>query len=178
MMPAVSMFGSDNTVLWGAMAFFVVIGPISAVALALVSNRATNKYRIEEAKRQDAVAAKLVAANESVAVAARETLSVVKETAGLTKVVHTLVNSGKTEGLETERRLSGVALALLREMIEVKKSGNELPTIEKLAEIEAFKSRIAELDEILAERAKQGTMAEVLTENIELQGRIDRGVPG
>lgn len=175
---AASMFGPDNTALWAGMAVFIVIAAVSPAALAIVSGRIAARNRaedhanlIEERRRQDRVASLLVASNEAVAAATKETISIVKETAAVTRVVHTLVNSKTTEGLETERRLSHIALALLVRM--------PAHSQEDAEQADALRMRIGELDAILVERAKQLSMVEVQTENIDLRREIDhRDAPG
>jgi hypothetical protein len=97
--------------------------------------------------REDAVAARLLAANERVARGTRITGEKLD-------VIHELVNSSLEAALRGERDANVATLAFMREVVALKRLNGHEPGVETLAAIEALGNRIAELNAMLADRRK------------------------
>jgi CO dehydrogenase/acetyl-CoA synthase alpha subunit len=110
--------------------------------------------------RQDAVAAQaaeaarlLLAANERVA-----------RTAAVTNrkldVIHTLVNSNLTAAMQAEHDATVRTLAMMREVVDLRRAAGNEPSPETLAAIEATETRIGEQTAALDDRLAQTALAE------------------
>ena len=75
-------------------------------------------------------------------------------------VIHTLVNSGMTRAMEAEHAATERELAGMLEIIELRRSLGQEPTIESLAAVKSIRGRLAELTGALAERRRQEAIAE------------------
>jgi hypothetical protein len=128
--------------------------------------------RQEQASRTEEAAALLLASNLEVA-------NTAKITNGKLDVIHTLVNSSLTGAMQSEADAVARELAMMLEVVELKRAAGKEPTEEVLAAIDATKAKIAELHAKLADRLKQ---AEIVTEQ-EKESResgvgIERGKDG
>lgn len=115
-------------------------------------------------ERQDAVAAQaaeaaslLLDANERVA----ETAAV---TNGKLDVIHTLVNSNMTAAMQAELDATVRELAMMHEVIDMKRAAGAEPSVAALAAVEATATKIDELQVTLADRLKQNEKVEALVE--------------
>ncbi len=88
----------------------------------------------------------LLAANERVA-----KTSLI--TNGKLDVIHTLVNSNMTTAMKNQLDATRATLVMMLEVVAIKKAAGEEPAVETLAEIDATKAKITELESLLADRA-------------------------
>jgi hypothetical protein len=79
-------------------------------------------------------------------------------------VIHTLVNSNLTAAMQSEHDSVIRELAMMLEIIELKKASGAEPSIDALSAVEATKSRLSELAAKLHDRITQ-------QEKVELQLR-------
>jgi hypothetical protein len=139
---------------------------MSPLLMAWLTNRNRAQEKTEDYARQDAVAAKaelaarkvaeaaelLLASNAQVAKAADEAS---KATNTKLDVIHTLVNSNMTAAMQAELDSRRIALALMLEVVELKKTAGSSPTAEALEAVGAAKGKIVELEAALNDRLKQ-----------------------
>lgn len=130
-----------NTIAIAVLALFVIASTfVSPLILARMQDRKHDKDKEVDYKRQDAVAkqameaaALLLAEQQKTALLLLDNNRVVAETAAGVKsdlqAIHTFVNSDKTDSMVRE-------LALLREIVELRKQGGAGPGSDILAEIE------------------------------------------
>jgi len=138
----------------------ILSATVSPIIMSLINNRNRRKEKQEDYARQDAVAEQaakaaklLVAANERVADTA-------KVTNGKLDVIHTLVNSNMTAAMQAELDARLENLALLLEVVEMKRAAGHSPNEETLVLIETTKRKITELKSSLGDRLKQSSEAE------------------
>lgn len=102
---------------------------------------------------RDAETARVLARNTEKAVAATENLTKnVDKVSRTADIIHTLTNSKLTD---VSRQLRDVSKELL-----VEKKKNRHPSIDDLAAIKALEQKIADLDDLLADRATQNAKVE------------------
>ncbi len=128
---------------------------ITPVSMALITARTARRDKLEDYARQDAVAAKaaeaaklLIAANVRVEASARGTSDKLD-------AIHSLVNSNMTAAMQAELDATVRELAMMREVIELKRTAGKEPSPESLAAKEMTKTRIAELTAALNDRRTQ-----------------------
>jgi hypothetical protein len=150
---------TDWTAIWLAL-IAMATGIGSPFILAWQLHRNSAAVRRADWARQDAVAAKaeeaarlLLAANERVSEDS-------KITNGKLDVIHELVNSSMTAAMQGEHDAMTRELAMMREVIALKKANGHAPSVETLGTIEATEARIAELNAMLADRSKQSAPKE------------------
>ncbi len=172
----------------------IVIALIAAIAglgtvaspliLSYMSNRQRRAEKLEDWAREDRVAAQaaeaarlLLAANERVARTAADTNARVARTAARTDAkldaIHTLVNGGLTAAIQAEYNATVRQLALMREVVELRRVAGRTPSEpspEAVAAIEATAARVDELRTALADRAAQTDIAE---DNLDASGTED-----
>jgi hypothetical protein len=167
--------GDTNTFILGVLVALSTF--LSPLLMAWLTNRNRQQERAQDFARQDLVAerANLVAvdlvkrqddAAEKAATAARLLLAAnerVAQTSKMTNdkldVIHTLVNSNMTAALKAEFDATERELTMMIEVVELKRLGGHLPTVESLAAIEATRVKISELRSTLDDRAKAGASA-------------------
>jgi Mg2+ and Co2+ transporter CorA len=125
----------------------LVASVLSPLLLAWQLNVSAIEDRDANWAREDAVAARLLASNERVARGTRITGEKLD-------VIHDLVNSNLESALRGERDANAATLAMMRELVALKRANGHEPSIETLAAIETLENRIAELDAMLADRRK------------------------
>lgn len=103
--------------------------------------------RNENYARQDLVAKRLQEATERAASKAQETNNKLD-------VIHTLVNSNLTAAMQSEHDAIVRELAMIYEVIDLKKKAGHKPTVEALAAVKSTETRLSELHEQIAERMK------------------------
>lgn len=103
--------------------------------------------RAENYARQDLVAKRLQEATEKAA-------SKVEETNNKLDIIHTLVNSNLTAAMQSEHDAMVRELAMIYEVIDLKKKAGHKPTVEALAAVKATETRLAELHGQIADRLK------------------------
>jgi len=134
---------------------------ISPVMLQLLSSWAANRAKKVEAEirkaereedyaRQDKVAALAAVANKVVAEAAVVTNTKLDQ-------IHVLVNSNMTEAMQAELNATKREVAMMHEVIELKKASGKDPLPMALKAVEATDKRIAELEAAIAERNRVAT---------------------
>lgn len=143
---------------------------IAPILLAVIAYRQRRQEKFDEYTRQDQVAArvedaarKLLQRQDEVAAKAAEAAKLLlannervaadaeKANAKL-DVIHTLVNSNMTAALQSEMDATTRELAMMREVVELKRAAGSDPTTEVLAAIEATKMKLGELAATLADR--------------------------
>jgi hypothetical protein len=87
------------------------------------------------------------------------------ETSGKLETIHELVNSTLTHAMQSEFEAVGRELSVMREILELRRSGGQEPTQAALAAIAATETKLAELDAALADRAAA-------------QARVNKGAGG
>ncbi len=118
---------------------------LSPLAMAWFTARTKREEREQDWARQDIVAARLLVSNKQVAENTRITN-------GKLDVIHMLVNSNMTAAMQNEHDAVIRELAMMREVIDLKRAAGQEPSIEVLAAIEATEAKIAELKIVLSER--------------------------
>jgi len=122
--------------------------------------------KTEEVAKQAAEAAKILSEQQAKTSArAEEVAELLSRNTTTTnnklEVIHTLVNSNLTSSMQSEHDATRRELAMMLEVIELKKVAGLVPSIETLAEVEATKIKIAELSARLADRTAQQAKVEV-----------------
>ncbi len=142
-----------------AMGSVFASGTLAPIAIAVVQYRINRAERIENNTRQDTIANRasevairaeetaklLLAANERVASDTRATNSKLD-------VIHTLVNSNMTAALQAELDATVRELAMMNEVVELKKVAGHKPGPETLLAINSTAARISELKSTIADR--------------------------
>jgi hypothetical protein len=145
--------------------FFGVLTASMPVWLARQASAARAAEKAADYARQDVVAAKV----EEAAKAAREVSQTLAATTKTTNdkldVIHTLVNSNMTAALQAEYDATTRELAMMHEVIEVKKTMGREPTEMALAAIKATEEKLGELRATLDDRLKQAKVVEVQQSN-------------
>jgi hypothetical protein len=108
---------------------------------AVMASRATE----EVAAKADEAARLLLDENRKVADRADQTIEKLD-------IIHTLVNSNMTAAMKAEMDATVRELALMREIVAMKKTSGQEPSVETLAAIEATGAKIAELSASLSDR--------------------------
>jgi alkanesulfonate monooxygenase SsuD/methylene tetrahydromethanopterin reductase-like flavin-dependent oxidoreductase (luciferase family) len=144
-----------NEAIWIAMIAAVggvVTGALSPWLLLWQANRNKLAERLQdqaeraEVARQAREAAKLLLeANKKVADTAERANEKLDE-------IHTLVNSNMTAAIQSEFDATTRELAMMLEVIELKRATGKEPSVETLAAVEATRAKIAELQSTLIER--------------------------
>jgi hypothetical protein len=146
----------------------------------MIAGRNKRKDREREEARADTIAAaareatlqatldaqKIVESNERAAAMTRETAQHIEDKI---QVVHTLVNSEKTAGMQRELDGKRSELALLTELTALRSD----PSSAALERIAVINAKIAELEADLAERDRQQRIADDLVGRITDQRRED-----
>lgn len=154
-----------NDTIWLAL-IVAVPAMLSPLLLSLLTNRNRRLEKQEDYARQDEVARQ---ASEAASKAAEKTEDVARQlrftnqqvadnaktTIGKLDVIHALVNSNMTSAMQSEFDATTRELALMREVVELKKVAGHGPTVEVLAAIETTTRKISELHAALADRMKQ-----------------------
>lgn len=150
----------------------VVVSPfISAWVMAYLTGRNRREEKVQDYIRQDAVAAQaaeaarlLSAATAKASVRAEEVASELRRNTTVTNdkldVIHTLVNSNLTASMQSEYDATKRELAMMLEVIALKKAAGLEPSIDALAAVDATKVRIGELNSKLMDRAAQQQVVE------------------
>jgi hypothetical protein len=154
---------------------------VSITAPLILQNRMERQHREDREadwKRQDAVAAKAAKAAEDLAASqkviaekaaeAAELLlennervaSTQQETNGKLDVIHTLVNSSMTAAMQSESDAVQRELAVMKEIMELKKAAGHEPGPATLAAIKATEAKLHELEAALADRRSAQKKAE------------------
>lgn len=132
----------------------IITGAVAPLATVLIANRGRRKDKEQDWARQDAVAAQaaeaaklLLAANERVAATAEAANAKLD-------VIHTLVNSNLTAAMQAELDATVRELAMMNEVIDLKRANGHEPSVNTLATVKATELRISELKATLADRLK------------------------
>lgn len=112
-----------------------VIGP---VVLSITNSRSRTREKVEDWKRQDEVAARLLSANNTV-------------TRKL-DVIHGLVNSSLTTAMRNELEASERVVVLMEEVMRLNKEANREPSNISIVTLHAMKVKIIELRANLSDR--------------------------
>lgn len=152
----------------------------SPLLMAWLTNRHAAAKEERDHARQDAVAAEaatvaklLLERQAEVSAATAEAAHLLKvntkavaETAAEThnqlKVIHTLVNSTLTAAIKAQYDATMRELAMMREVIDLKRKSGHEPSEDALAAVKATEATIAELRTILADRLAQTKAAAAL----------------
>jgi hypothetical protein len=116
-------------------------------SLLLARQEQTVKTQQHVARQAAEAAALLLANNERVAATANGIQNQLGE-------IHTLVNSNMTAEMQARYDGTKRELAVMRELMELKRAGGLQPTPDVLAAIEATETSLNELDAALADRRK------------------------
>jgi len=87
-----------------------------------------------------------------------------KVTTNKLDVIHTLVNSNMTAAMQAELDATNRELAMMLEVIDLKKAAGKEPTIEAIDALAVTRAKISELDAALKDRVKQQKNVESLQE--------------
>lgn len=138
-------------------ALITVMGPV--ILTGLNGTQQWFKER-RDYKRQDAVAARLLASNQHVADNALKTFDKLDNIAATAAVIHTLVNSDLTKSIQGERDATQGQLTLAEQLVALHREHGVDPPQHVLYMIAACEERIARLTEDLTQRAKQQTIVD------------------
>jgi hypothetical protein len=128
-------------------------------------DRITKAAADEVAKKAEQAATDLAASQKAIADQAAEAATLLlannervaetqKETNGKLDVIHTLVNSNMTAAMQSELDATVRELAMMQEVMELKRTAGQEPSPETLTAVGATTTKIAELQATLADRAK------------------------
>jgi len=142
-----------------------IVAVSSAVApllVTIVTSYTRRRERAQDYERQDAVAAQVKKAAESLV----QSNAVVAATAEVTNkkldVIHILVNSNMTAAMQAELDATVREIAMMREVIALNRSAGREPHEEAVAAVEATEHKINELRANLSDRLTQAqAVAEV-----------------
>lgn len=176
----------------------VVVAPLT-IWLTNIGNRKVkeaeaairHQERVEDNARQDLIAQRAADTAEQAAAKAAEAASLllaanerVANTAKVTNnkldVIHTLVNSNMTAAMQAEYDATVRELAMMREVIALKKVAGHQPSAEAVNALTATETKIAEMRASLDDRLKQAkvvdrqTEEQTLKEKNELQRRMEK----
>jgi hypothetical protein len=139
----------------------LLVGLFTAITAPLLLTwligRQHTKDKAQDYKRQDAVRDALVKSNAAAQAAAEKAQAVLQAVSDGVERVHKLVNSDKTAAMEREKKLLAIQLAQAREINRLQ-GGN--PSPESLALIDQIENQIDNLTVELADRHRQGELAE------------------
>lgn len=142
-----------------------VLGP--TVLLRLQGKQRREDLAIQWA-RDDALSARAEAIGQRVVQANQHTAEVVEATASSTasklEVIHTLVNSQLTKALESERDAIRRELAMMEEVVAMKKTMGAAPSEGVLAAIAFTKAKLKDLELQLEDRARQQEIVDMQLE--------------
>lgn len=151
---------------------------VSPLLLSLMTNRNRRLEKEQDYARLDMVAEKAEKAAEMVADKVRLVAQKAAEDAKLLvsinervaakakltieklDVIHALVNSNMTATMQSELDSHVVALALMIEIIELKRAAGSEPSVESLASIKSETLRVETLKKVLTDRIEQQKMFE------------------
>jgi len=147
----------DTWLVFGAVVVTSIVAP---VVLTFFTGHQRREDKREDWARQDQVKADLMAENKRVADVLQAENRKVMESSQLTQEklneVHTLVNSNLTAELRDGRDSTQRILALMGEVIELRRASGKEPTAETLAVYESTRRKLAEQDAVLADRTPAG----------------------
>jgi replicative DNA helicase len=149
----------------------LVVAVIGPIILSWLNGRQRKAEKILDWARQDDVAAEAKRQQGEVAAQAAEAARLllaenkkVAHTAAETNekldVIHTLVNSNMTAAMQSEYDATVRELAMMREVVALKKAAGEQPSPEAVAAIDATEQKIAQLAAELSDRLKQANIVE------------------
>lgn len=143
--------GPDASV-W--IALIAVIGSIAALLTPLYSNRQRRQEKIEDWRRQDEIAKRQDSKLDS---------------------INTLVDGHMTASMQATLIEMTTALALMKEVVDLKKSAKKKVSPESLAVIHHMEEKIATLSKDLAKREADAREAglQIKTAASEAQSKID-----
>ena len=162
----------DTTSLWAALAVAVTTTVVAPMLTTWQASRTRRAERLDDYARQDMVAEKAervadllmqrqnAAAAEASHVAQRllVTNEIVaktsKETIEKLDIIHTLVNSNMTAAMQSEFDATSRELAMMMEVLELKRAAGHQPSPASLGAIEAAKSNLDELGAALRDRKR------------------------
>jgi hypothetical protein len=118
--------------------------------VADLARKATDDLAIsqKEIADQAAEAARLLLINN------KQVAKVQGETNSKLDTIHTLVNSNMTAAMQSEFDATKRELAMMREVMELKKAAGLQPTAEVLASIASTETKLQELSDLLEDRAR------------------------
>lgn len=123
------------------LAVAIIAGVLGPVILAWLTGRQRHAEKVEDWRRQDEVAARLVVANKVVSANSD------KLDANTDKLdeIHTLVNSNMTKVMQAELDATVREAALMREVVELNRAAGREPTQHMLDAIVETDAKINEL---------------------------------
>lgn len=104
---------------------------------------------VKEYERQDRASRRLTTANEKAA----ETARTVNDKLD---VIHTLVNSNMTSAMQSELDATMRQLALMHEVVELRRADGQAPTSVALDAITDTEAKVAEMRAVLEDRNRAG----------------------
>ena len=136
--------------IWVALAVVlsIVVSVITAQVQARILRKQHRRDRHVDMLRQDTVAEKVVHASNR----ANEKL----------EEIHVLVNSNMTEHMQAEADGMVRELAMMLEVIELNKAAGRRPSEEALSSVETTRTKIAELEAQLGDRARTQHVVELM----------------
>lgn len=144
----------------GSISVSLIIAVIGPTVLFRLQAKERVKERAEDHDREDEIAARVAQVATDFTTASASTDAALIGIKNVADQTHTLVNSNMDE--EKRRRLEGAIReqAGLRELVELRRSLSQEPTVETLTAIENVEKTIAELEAEIAERAKRLIVAD------------------
>ncbi len=127
---------------------FILISTITPMIMVWIINRIHQRERYEDRNERKKIADTLLTVNKRVAEDMADTNSKLD-------IVHGLVNSNMTTALQNEYDATVRELAMMREVIELKKINGFEPTAETLTAIQSTELKLNDLEPKLRARTKQ-----------------------
>ncbi len=119
----------------------------------------------ELANRVAAVANQAAKAADLLAVNTGKVAEATKMTSDKLDIIHTLVNSSMTKAMQSEYDATVRELAMMHEVIALKRLGGQEPSIMAMSAIAATEEKLSELKAVLKDRLKQAQVVEMQLDN-------------
>jgi hypothetical protein len=136
---------------------------LSPLLMALLTNRHAAAKEARDHARQDVVAAQVADTARLLKANTKAVAETAAETHSQLKVIHTLVNSNMSAAMQAEHDATARELAMMREVIDLKRKNGHEPSDEAMTAIKATEAKIAELKLALADRQTQAKAAAAIT---------------
>lgn len=145
----------SEVVIIGIFALLTSIATIgSPLVLFHMTSNANRTSKVEDWKREDAVAAKAAEAAKLLLQANAEVAAAARVTNQKLDVIHTLVNSNLTAAMQSEYDATFRELILMKEIVKIKQKDGHDPSKETLDTVAVTEAKLAELQAKLTDRMK------------------------
>ena len=135
-----------NGSVWAPVLVAIIVAVIGPMLINAMNNRQRREERQEDKRQRDEVAQRLVKMDNKVG--------------GKLDVIHTLVDGSMTAAMHSELNATVRELAMMNEVIDLKRANGHEPTQETLTTLEATQTKIDDLYMSLSARERQVELSE------------------